>query len=291
MKKVLPTIILICFFLVGLSLLLYPSVSNWWNSLHASQAIVDYDAARKGLTEADYTALFQAAERYNAEISQIDFPLMYHEQVAGYEQLLDVDGSGIMGYITIPKIQVQLPIYHGTSEGILQKGVGHLTGSSLPIGGAGHHAVLSAHRGLPSAKLFTDLDRMQLGDRFTLMILGRELIYEIDQILTVKPQEVEALYPIEGEDHCTLITCTPYGVNSHRLLVRGRRVEAEEIPAVIPTDAALLPHYTAAPLLALPFLLILAMIAVISMKRRKAYEKNRLAAGLGLAAGAACHGP
>jgi sortase A len=291
MKKVLPTIILICFFLIGLSLLLYPAVSNWWNSLHASQAIINYDEAREGLTEADYAALFRAAEQYNEEISQIDFPLMYHDQVAGYEQLLDVDGSGIMGYITISKIQVQLPIYHGTSEGVLQKGVGHLTGSSLPIGGVGHHAVLSAHRGLPSAKLFTDLDRMELGDRFTLTILNRELIYEIDQILTVKPQEVEALYPVEGEDHCTLITCTPYGVNSHRLLVRGQRVTAEAVPLVIPEDATLLPHYTAAPLLGLPFLLLWGLFTGLNMKRRKANEKISVDSGLDLDAGAACHGP
>lgn len=291
MKKVLPTIILICFFLIGLSLLLYPIVSNWWNSLHASMAIVDYDAAREGLTEADYSALFQEAQRYNAEISQIDFPLMYYDQVAGYEQMLDVDGSGIMGYITISKIQVQLPIYHGTSEGVLQKGVGHLTGSSLPIGGEGNHAVLSAHRGLPSAKLFTDLDRMELGDRFTLTILDRELIYEIDQILTVKPQEVEELYPIAGEDHCTLITCTPYGVNSHRLLVRGRRVTAEEVPAVVPTDANQLEHYAAAPLLALPFLLTFGLVAGLNMKRRKGNEKNSVDSGFDLDAGAACNGP
>ena len=156
MKKVLPTIILICFVLVGLSLLLYPSVSNWWNSLHASQAIVDYDAAREGLTEADYTALFLAAERYNAEISQIDFPLMYHEQVAGYEQMLDVDGSGIMGYITIPKIQVQLPIYHGTSEGILQKGVGHLTGTVGAPGSAQRKAIYGSGPDAIGRPVYTD---------------------------------------------------------------------------------------------------------------------------------------
>lgn len=269
MKKALPTIILISVFLVGLSLLLYPAVSDWWNSLHASRAIVDYDAARESLTDADYSALFQAAEDYNRQLRAIDFPLMYHDRVAGYEEALDVDGSGIMGYITIPKIQVQLPIYHGTSEGVLQKGVGHLTGSSLPIGGMGNHAVLSAHRGLPSAKLFTDLDQMQVGDRFVLNVLDRELIYEVDRILTVEPQDVEALYPIEGEDHCTLVTCTPYGVNSHRLLVRGRRVTAEEAPAVIPADAAALPHYTAAPLLAMPMILIWGLICCVKRKWRR----------------------
>lgn len=291
MKKVLPTVILIFLFLIGLSLLLYPSVSNWWNSMHASNAIVDYDAAREGLTEADYSELFRAAERYNTELSTIDFPLMYHEQVAGYEEQLNMNSSGIMGYITIPKIQVQLPIYHGTSEGVLQKGVGHLAGSSLPIGGEGYHAVLSAHRGLPSAKLFSDLDRMRQGDRFSLTILDRVLFYEVDQIQTVEPQEVENLYPIAGEDHCTLVTCTPYGVNSHRLLVRGQRVEAEAVPLVIPEDATLLPHYAAAPLLGLPFLLILGLTTGWKMKRRKAYEETGVDYELNMDAGIACKGP
>lgn len=268
MKKVLPTIILISFFLIGLSLMLYPTVSNWWNSLHASRAIVDYDAARNNLTKEDYSALFEMAEVYNRQISEIDFPLMYHDRIPGYEQTLNVDGSGIMGYITIQKIQVRLPIYHGTSEGVLQKGVGHLAGSSLPIGGEGNHAVLSAHRGLPSAKLFTDLDQMKIGDRFTLTVLDRELTYEVDQILTVEPQEVEELYPVAGEDYCTLITCTPYGVNSHRLLVRGHDVEVEKPPLIIAADAISLQSYAAAPLLALPFILIWGLILGMVMVRR-----------------------
>lgn len=229
MKKAWPTILVIILFLVGLSLMLYPTVSNWWNSLHASGVIVDYESARESLTDADYEELFAAAEAYNRSIAKIDFPLMYYDQVAGYEQTLNLDGSGVMGYITIPKIHVELPILHGTSEGVLQKAVGHLQGSSLPTGGGGNHCVLSAHRGLPSARLFTDLDQLEVGDRFILSILNRELTYEIDQILTVEPQEVEALYPVAEEDFCTLITCTPYGVNSHRLLVRGKRVEEEKV--------------------------------------------------------------
>lgn len=264
MKKALPTVILILCFLIGLSLLLYPAVSNWWNSMHASRAIVDYDAAKNALTEEDHAQLFQAAEEYNHRIKEIDFPLMYHDQVKGYEEALNPAGSGIMGYITIPKIGVQLPIYHGTSEGVLQKAVGHLTGSSLPTGGQGNHCVLSAHRGLPSAKLFTDLDQLREGDRFTLSILNRELLYEVDQILIVEPQEVEALYPQEGEDYCTLTTCTPYGVNSHRMLVRGRRTEPEAAPAAaITADAVMLKPFAAAPLIALP------MLAVMMIPRRK----------------------
>jgi len=227
MKKTWPTICGILCFFIGLSLLLYPTVSNWWNSLHASSVIVDYETAHEKLTEADYEVLFAAAEDYNKRISEVDFPLMYYDQVDGYEQTLNLDGSGVMGYITIEKIRVKLPILHGTSEGVLQKAIGHLEGTSLPIGGEGNHSVLSAHRGLPSARLFTDLDQMKIGDRFTLNVLDRVLFYEIDQILIVEPQEVEALYPVEGEDYCTLVTCTPYGVNSHRLLVRGRRIQPE----------------------------------------------------------------
>lgn len=225
MKKAWPTILTILFFLIGLSLLLYPTVSNRWNAMHASSAIVDYEAVKRGLTDEEYKQLFAEAEVYNQKIAQIDFPLMYHDQVAGYEQMLELDGSGVMGYITIPKIKVELPILHGTSEGVLQKAVGHLEGSSLPTGGRGNHTVLSAHRGLPSARLFTDLDQMKEGDHFIVTVLNRELSYEIDRILTVEPQEVEELYPVAGEDYCTLVTCTPYGVNSHRLLVRGKRME------------------------------------------------------------------
>lgn len=225
MKKT--TILVLLCFLIGLSLLLYPSVSNWWNSLHASSVIVEYNAAQKELSAEDYEALFTAAEDYNRSISEIDFPLMYFDQLSGYEQALNVDGSGVMGYITIPKIKIELPILHGTSEGVLQKAVGHLEGTSLPTGGGGNHCVLSAHRGLPSARLFTDLDQIKTGDDFTLTVLNRELHYEVDQILTVEPHEVEALYPVEGEDYCTLVTCTPYGVNSHRLLVRGKRILLE----------------------------------------------------------------
>lgn len=227
MKKTWPTVIVIVCFLIGLSLLLYPSVSNWWNSIHASSVIIDYAAAQKNLSDEEFEALFAVAEAYNRSISEIDFPLMYYDQVEGYEQTLNLDGSGVMGYITIPKIDVKLPVLHGTSEGVLQKAVGHLEGTSLPTGGTGNHCVLSAHCGLPSARLFTDLDQMKTGDQFTLTVLNRELIYEIDQILTVEPQEVEALYPVEGEDYCTLVTCTPYGVNSHRLLVRGRRIQSQ----------------------------------------------------------------
>ena len=272
MKKIWPTICVIICFLIGLSLMLYPSVSNWWNTLHASSVSVDYEAIRENLTEQDYKALFAAAENYNRKIAEIDFPLMYYDQVDGYEQTLNLDGNGVMGYITIEKIHVKLPILHGTSEGVLQKAIGHLQGTSLPIGGEGNHSVLSAHRGLPSARLFTDLDQMKIGDRFTLTVLDRELEYEIDQILTVEPQDVEALYPVTGEDYCTLVTCTPYGVNSHRLLVRGSRILQETpVPITITGDAQQISRLVTIPLLALP---VFALWVLYWGIRRTYDEKN-----------------
>jgi len=268
MKKIWPTIMLSAFFLVGLSLLLYPTVSNWWNSLHASSAIVDYETAQANLSEEDYEELFNQAEVYNRKIAQIDFPLMYYDQVPGYETMLNLAGNNVMGYITIPKIRVKLPILHGTSEGVLQKAIGHLEGSSLPTGGEGNHCVLSAHRGLPSARLFTDLDQMQPGDQFTLAVLNRELIYEVDQILVVEPQEVEALYPEEGKDYCTLVTCTPYGVNSHRLLVRGIRIKPEESLDITVTEDAVQISRTAVLMLAVAVLAVWMLLYIRAVRRK-----------------------
>ena len=270
MKKIWSSVLLIAFFLIGLSLLLYPTVSNWWNSLHASGVIVDYEAVQKKLTKEDYEAFFREAEEYNREILQTDFPLMYYDRVAGYEQLLNPGGNSVMGYITIPKIRVKLPILHGTSEGVLQKAIGHLEGTSLPTGGEGNHCVLSAHRGLPSARLFTDLDQMDLGDQFVLTVLDRELTYEIDQILIVEPQEVDALYAVEGKDYCTLVTCTPYGVNSHRLLVRGARIEPQKTIDIVITADALPQHsFAASGLLIVPVFIIWLMFCLKYMKRGK----------------------
>lgn len=269
MKKHLSTLLLILIFFLGLSLLLYPAFSDWWNSFHQSQAIVNYDAALAKMTPADYTAFFAAAERYNQELAQVDFPLMYHDQAEGYEETLNVSGNGIMGYLRIPKISVSLPIYHGASESVLQVAVGHLEGTSLPIGGESTHAALSAHRGLPSARLFTDLDKLELGDTFTVTVLDRELTYEVDQILVVEPQEVEALYVVEGEDLCTLITCTPYGINTHRMLVRGHRIEnAEEGRAIrVTADAVQVDPVYTAPAMAAPVLALLLLLSLIPKRR------------------------
>lgn len=275
MKKHGSTIFLVLILLIGLSLMLYPSFADWWNSFHQSRAIIDYDQALADLNEADYSAFFEQAHDYNRRIKEIDFPLMYHEDVPGYMEALNLTGNGIMGYIQIPKINVSLPIYHGTSEPVLQVAVGHLEGTTLPTGGVGNHCALSAHRGLPSARLFTDLDKMEVGDIFTLTVLDRVLTYEVDQILIVEPQDVEPLYPVEGEDLCTLVTCTPYGINTHRMLVRGRRIENIEEQRVIhvTADAIQIEPVIVAPLVAAPMLLVL-LIALLIPKPKKNRRKD-----------------
>lgn len=215
-------------FLAGIGLLLYPTVSDYWNGLHQSRAIAGYDAAVEKLDTARYEELLAEARAYNEALLQN--PARFtptEEETERYRQLLDVSGTGIMAYAEIPKLDTRLPVYHGTDDAVLQIAVGHIEGSSLPIGGAGTHTVLSGHRGLPSAKLFTDLDQLETGDRFALHVLGDTLWYEVDQILTVLPQEMDALAIDAKEDYCTLVTCTPYGVNTHRLLVRGHRIAKE----------------------------------------------------------------
>ena len=270
MKKHITTILLILVLVVGLSLILYPTIANWWNSFHQSRAIADYDAILSEMKEEDYTHLFEAAMAYNEQLRQLKFPLMYYDQVPGYDDLLNITGTGIMGYIDIPSIQVELPIYHGTSEGVLQIAAGHVEGSSLPTGGENTHCVISAHRGLPSARLFTDLDKMQIGDTFTLSVVDRILTYEVDQILTVLPHEVEPLYVQEGEDYCTLVTCTPYGINTHRLLVRGTRIEnAEEVVVKrVTADAVQIQPLLVAPMVAAPILLLLLIILILPKPKK-----------------------
>ena len=271
MKKSRSNFLLICILLVGLSLLLYPTISNQWNSLHQSQAIVDYKTAMKDMVFTDYSAIFAEAEAYNAELATIPYPLMNHSQIESYAAVLNISGTGIMGYLTIPKLDVELPIYHGTEEAVLQKAVGHLEGTSLPIGGIGNHSVLSAHRGLPRAKLFTDLDKMEMGDCFTITVLDRQLTYQVDQILVVEPREVDALYPVAGMDYCTLITCTPYGINSHRLLVRGIRVDNPIIPPIqsITADAVRMDYKAVALILASPILLLLMIVTLLPSPAKK----------------------
>ena len=259
MKKHLSSIILILVFFTGLSVLLYPSISDYHNSKTQSRAIVDYESVLTGLKTEDYSALFEAADAYNAAIRKVAFPLMYHDEVEGYDDLLNVSGTGIIGYISIDKIKVELPIYHGTSDEVLNVAAGHLEGTSLPVGGESTHAALSAHRGLPGAKLFTNLDKMEVGDTFLLRVLDEVLTYEVDQIKIVEPQVTEDLLIEEGKDLCTLVTCTPYGINSHRMLVRGHRIETEEVKAVrrVTADAVQIEPIIVAPFVAAPMLLVL----------------------------------
>ena len=260
------TFVLILVLLAGLSLLLYPSVSDYWNSFHQTQAIASYAENVATLDQARYDALWEEAKAYNASLlGRSNAYLLSEAQRAQYDELLDVSGLGVMGYIEIPSIGCSLPVYHGTEESVLQIAVGHLDWTSLPVGGASTHCVLSGHRGLPSAKLFTNLDKLVEGDVFMLRVLDEVLTYEVDQILIVEPQEVAALQIVEGKDYCTLVTCTPYGVNTHRLLVRGHRIEnIEEAKAVrITADAIQIEPLLVAPIVAIPMLLLLLILLLL----------------------------
>ena len=276
MKKHLSTILLVGVFLLGLGILLYPSVSDYWNSMHQTRAIGAYEDTLSNMTQKDYSEYFAQADAYNAALASLPAPLTGYEvldtleEVPKYRDVLDVTGTGVMGYIDIDEIGVELPIYHGTDPGVLNVAVGHLEGTSLPVGGVGTHCVLSAHRGLPSARLFTDLDRLKVGDTFTLTVLNRLLTYQVDQVLIVEPDQVEALAIDPSEDYCTLVTCTPYGINTHRLLVRGRRVEnAEEKPVIyVPADMVRIDPLVVTPAVAAPMLLALLIFLLIRYRKR-----------------------
>ncbi|MST72776.1 class C sortase [Olsenella porci] len=220
-----PEILLVCVLLAGLGMMLYPSVSDWWNSMHQTQAIATYEKAVSDNSAERNKQLWDDAVAYNASLPHDESRFnLSDEERAKYEKTLDVTGTGIMGYVEIPKISVSLPIYHGTDATVLQIAIGHIPGSSLPVGGQGTHCVISGHRGLPSARLFTDIDQLREGDLFMLNVLGKTLTYQVDQIRVVLPDELDDLAIDDGQDYCTLVTCTPYGVNTHRLLVRGHRV-------------------------------------------------------------------
>ena len=268
-KGSLSTIILVVILLIGLSVMLYPTISDYWNSFHQTRAIANYDAVVAELDETDYEVLFAEAEQYNEQLRRLSAPFSESERLSGaYNNVLDVAGNGIIGHISINKIGVELPIYHGTSESVLNVAAGHLEGSSLPIGGESRHSVVSAHRGLPSAKLFTDLDRLEVTDTFTITILNQVLTYEVDQILIVEPTQMEALNVTQGKDYCTLLTCTPYGINSHRLLVRGHRIENVQGAIVIHKEATKIPPYIAAPAIAIPMLFVLLLISLFAYRKK-----------------------
>lgn len=214
-------------FLAGLGLLLYPTVSSAWNRRRSAKTVAAYTELAAAIDPAVYEKMLADAEDYNRSLPLEPEYVLTGTRLAQYQQLLDADGTGMMGYIDIPRIGVSLPIYHGTEEAVLQAAVGHLEWTSLPVGGSGTHCVLSGHRGLPNATLFTDLDQLEPGDTFTLHVLSRALTYTVREILVVEPEDTQALNIVPGEDLCTLMTCTPYGVNTHRLLVRGTRKEGD----------------------------------------------------------------
>ena len=270
-KSNLTTILIVLIFFVGLSLLLYPTVSDYWNSFTQSQAIGKYAEAVADIDEEKYTEIWDEAYAYNAELCERgNMYIMSDADKIRYNQLLNVSGNGVMGYIEIPTINVSLPIYHGTNDTVLQVAVGHLEGTSLPVGGTGSHCVVSGHRGLPRAKLFTDLDKLMVGDVFIFRVLNEILTYEVDQILIVDPHEVSALVIDPEQDYCTLVTCTPYGVNSHRMLVRGHRVENKEEAKVVrvTANAIQIEPLLVAPVVAAPILLVL-LIALLFPRRQR----------------------
>ncbi len=277
MKKHLTTIILLTVLIVGLSLLLYPTVSDYWNSMHHSKAIASYVDEVANLDTESYEKLWNEAEKFNKNIlSRKNVYVPTEEETEMYYSLLDPADNGIMGYVEIESIGASLPIYHGTDEAVLRIGAGHMDWTSLPVGGESTHSVISSHRGLPGARLFTDLDKLAVGDVFVLRVLSEILTYEIDQILIVKPNQSQALRIEEGKDLCTLVTCTPYGINTHRLLIRGHRIEtAEDVSELhVTADALQIKPLLIAPLVALPILLVLLVILIIPKKKTNGGSNN-----------------
>lgn len=268
MKKDRVGIILVLMLFIGVCVLLYPAVSQYWNYKTQTRAVEDYQQLLDSIKKEDFTAYFDAADEYNEALSQLGSPLVDYSSLDGYNDILNINDNGVMGYISIEKLGVELPLYHGTSAEVLNIACGHLEGTSLPVGGKSTHAVLSAHRGLPHAKLFTDLDKVEVGDVFTITILDRTLTYQVDQIKVVTPDDLNDVGIIEGEDHVTLLTCTPYGINSHRLLVRGTRIENAAPVLHVTSDAFKIDSLVATPVVAAPMLLILLVMLMIKYRNK-----------------------
>ena len=271
------TIVLVVILLAGVGIFLYPSVSDWWNSMHATKAIAGYVSAVEDLSGQEREDMLEAARQYNTRLQNgVDF-LLTEEELEEYNSLLDVTGTGIMGYVQISAIGVNLPLYHSVEESVLQIAVGHIPGSSLPVGGERSHAILSGHRGLPSAKLFSDLDQIVEGDIFTVNILEQTITYMVDQIRIVLPEETDELAIKPGRDYCTLVTCTPYGVNSHRMLVRGKRIENIAGEVVVVAEAVRIPTYVVIPAVGIPILFItLTIMLIVSGIRERRMTKKEI---------------
>lgn len=271
MKKRKTTFILVLFFFIGILILTYPMISDYFNQKTQSRVITNYESLLDNVYKKDYTDEFNKAYDYNNKLAHLSNPLLTYDTLNNYNEILNVNLNGMMGYITIDKIKVELPIYHGTSKEVLSSSVGHIEGTSLPVGGSYTNSVLSAHRGLPSSKLFTDLDKLEIGDTFTITVLDKVLTYEVDKIVIVKPDEVEEL-KIDENDYVILSTCTPYGINTHRLLVRGKRIENINIKKkYITTEAFKIDNLIVTPLVAIPIILILLLIIVF-----KPVQKTKL---------------
>ena len=268
MRKHKTVIFLTIGFLVGICILLYPAISDYWNSKTQSRAIVDYESVLEQMEPEDYTAIFEKAYEYNRLLYETDYPLTDYEEVPGYYDALRITESEMIGHLKIDRIGVELPIYHGTSDEVLNRGVGHLEGSSLPVGGENTHSIMSAHRGLPSSKLFTDLDRLEKGDIFQIVVLDQILTYQVDFIKTIEPTDVSDLQIIDGGDYCTLFTCTPYGINTHRLLVRGVRIETiKEKPVIyVANEAFRIEPLLVTPAVAAPMLLVLLIHLLVKYR-------------------------
>ena len=271
------TIILLVSFFIGLSVLLYPSLSSFWNSKTQSKAIVDYESMLAQFKPEDYTAVFEAADAYNRRLLELEHPLRDHAQLTEYHSTLNVSGTGMMGYVTIPKIGQELPVYHGTSDGVLSVAVGHLEGTSLPVGGADTHSVVSAHRGLPTAVLFTHLDRMEVGDTFHFTILDRTITYEVDEIRIVEPHDVSLVQIEKGKNYCTLLTCTPSGINTQRLLVRGHQVDATQTRSIyIANEAYRIEPMVVMPFVALPIVFVLLIYVAFAPVKKETLDEDIL---------------
>ena len=266
MKKNKIGILLVLMLFIGICVLLYPSVSQYWNSKTQTRAVENYREILDSLQPEDYDAFFEEAANYNVALYELKFPLTDYYKLNGYKDILDVSKTGIMGYVSIPKLGVELPLHHGISAEVLNVACGHLEGTSFPIGGNNTHSVLSAHRGLPHAKLFTELDKMEVGDTFTITVLNRTVTYQVDQIKVVLPSETNDVQIVEGEDLCTLLTCTPYGINSHRLLVRGKRIENAAPILYVTSNAYRIDSLVATPVVAAPMLLILLIVLMIKYR-------------------------
>lgn len=264
------TIILLVSFFIGLSVLLYPSISSYWNSKTQSEAIVNYEAMLALYQPEDYTAIFEEADKYNADLAALESQYLQYRRLENYNDVLDISGTGMMGYITVPKISQELPVYHGVSEAVLSVAVGHFEGSSLPVGGVNTHSVVSAHRGLPTAVLFTHLDRMEIGDTFYFTILDRTITYEVDQIRIVEPEDTSLIGIEEGKSYCTLLTCTPYGINSHRLLVRGHQVDASQSRHIyIANEAYRVDTLIVMPIVALPMIFLFLIYVMVAPVKKE----------------------